>query len=326
MENNLVFVSAHPDIPYFHWQTKVYTNNFIEKGIRPENIHVLFVMVNGLTSPTEESLKLKNLGINVHHYLDDRKDKKYIPSLRPMALSRWLKEYPELGKCYFYHDSDIIFRELPNFDKLLSDDIVYLSDTLSYISYDYILGCNNRYETHHPKLEKGYLLKLMTNIVDISIDVVKENNKNSGGAQYLIKNTDYTFWEKVFNDCEMLYRKLFDFNIRHRIPSGELQIWTADMWAVLWNLWRTNHETRIVNDLSFSWATDYLDDYYNHNILHMAGVTEDLRHNRFYKGEFININPFDKLRENQNYFDYISEDSITLKYIDVMKKVLEKEL
>lgn len=325
MDNNLIFVSAHPDIPYFHWQTKVYTNNFIEKGINPENIHVLFLMVNGNTEPTQESIKLKELGINVHHYLDDRKDKKYIPSLRPLALSRWLKDFPELGKQYFYHDSDIIFRELPYFDKLLQDDIVYLSDTLSYISYDYIIGCCQRYEQHHPNLEKGYLIKMMADIVGISVDIIKDNNKNSGGAQYLIKNTDYTFWEKVFNDSEILYKRLMDFNFRYRIPNGDIQIWTADMWVVLWNLWYTNHETRIVNDLSFSWATDTIATYERHPILHMAGVTEDLRLTKFYKGEFINVDPLLKLKENPNYFDYIDKNSSTIKYIEQMKKVIKNE-
>jgi len=324
MDNNLIFVSAHPDIPYFHWQTKIYTTNFIEKGINPKNIHVLFVMVNGNTSHSEESIKLKEIGINVHHYLDDRKDKKYIPSLRPMALSRWLKEYPELGKYYFYHDSDIIFRELPDFNKLLQDDIVYLSDTLSYINYDYIMTCSKRYETKHPSLQKGHLIQLMADVIGISVDTIKQNNKNSGGAQYLIKNTDYTFWEKVFNDCELLYKNVFEFNQKHRVPSGEIQMWTADMWAVLWNLWLTNHKTKIVDDLSFSWATDTISTYEKYPILHMAGVTDDLKRSKFYKGEFINVNPLEKLKENINYFDYIDKNSSTIKYIEVMKSIIEK--
>jgi hypothetical protein len=326
MDNNLIFVSAHPDIPYFHWQTKVYTNNFIEKGINPKNIHVLFVMVNGKTTPTEESLKLKEIGINVHHYLDDRKNKKYIPSLRPLALSRWLKEYPKLGENYFYHDSDIIFRELPDFDKLLKDDIVYLSDTLSYINYDYIMGCCLRYENHHKHLSKGHLIQLMADAIGVSLDVIRENNKNSGGAQYLIKNTDYTFWEKVYADCESLYFKLYEFDRNHRIPSGEIQMWTADMWAVLWNLWLTNHETKIVDDLSFSWATDTISTYEKHSILHMAGVTDDLKRSKFYKGEYINVNPLDRLRQNINHFDYVEKDSSTIKYIEIMKKIVQNHL
>jgi hypothetical protein len=323
MEKNLIFVSAHPDIPYFHWQTKVYTNNFIEKGIKPENIHVLFVMVNGVHTPSPESLELKKIGINVHHYLDDRQDKKYIPSLRPMAIAKWLKEYPELGKLYFYHDSDIIFRVLPDFDKLIQDDITYLSDTMSYISYDYINGCCNRYEKNHPHLQKQQLLNTMTQVIGIDIDIIKNNNNNSGGAQYLIKNTDYKFWEKVYYDCGTLYSTLFDFHRKYPIQH-EIQMWTADMWALLWNLWRTNHETKIVNDLSFSWGTDTIQTYEKHPILHMAGVTEDLKRKKFYKGEFINVNPLDKLNENINYFDYIESNSATIKYIEQMKKVIKK--
>ena len=42
---DLVFVSAQPDLPYFHWQIKIYVNNFIEKGIKPNQIHILFIIL-----------------------------------------------------------------------------------------------------------------------------------------------------------------------------------------------------------------------------------------------------------------------------------------
>jgi hypothetical protein len=96
------------------------------------------------------------------------------------------------------------------------------------------------------------------------------------------------------------------------------------MWAVLWNLWLTNHKTKIVDDLSFSWATDTISTYEKHPILHMAGVTDDLKMSKFYKGEFINVNPLEKLKENINYFDYIDKNSSTIKYIEVMKSIIEK--
>ena len=48
-KDKLIFVSAQPDVPYFHWQCEVYLNNFIELGIPKENIHVLFAMVNKTT-------------------------------------------------------------------------------------------------------------------------------------------------------------------------------------------------------------------------------------------------------------------------------------
>lgn len=324
MENNLVFVSVQPDIPYFHWQTKVYCHNFIEKGIDPKKIHVLFVMVSG-DIPTQKSLELKNLGVNVHHYQDTRTNKVYIPNLRPLALSRWLKDNPELSKCYFYHDSDIILREVPEFDELLKDDIIYLSDTISYIGYNYVEECCRRYETAHPTCEKNLLLKQMTDVIGIDPEIVKLNQENSGGAQYVIKGLGYEFWEKVYNDCTNLYDEMKKFHSKYYIYPGEIQMWTSDMWALLWNIWLKGVETKITDKLDFSWATDTISIYDKKPILHMAGVTDDLKGKKFYKGEYINVNPLDKLKENMNHFDYIEKDSATIKYVDVLKSIVKKE-
>jgi hypothetical protein len=321
---DIIFVSAHPDIPYFHWQTKLYVHNFIEKGIKPNNIHVLFVMVNGNTEPTKESLELKKYNINVHHFLDDRKNKKYIPSLRPLALSRWLKENPELSKLYFYHDSDIIFRELPNFEKLTNDEFCYLSDTIGYIGYDYIIGCCDRYEKHHKNLTKKELLNKMLDVIGVDEETVKINQTNSGGAQYLLKNVDYKIWEKIYDDCPKLYETMVNFDRQNRIPSGGVQMWTSDMWSLLWNLWLSGYKTKITKELDFSWATDSISKYEKHPILHMAGVTDNLKDTKFYKGEYINVDPIQKLKENQNHFNYIDNDSATIKYIEVMKSFIKK--
>jgi hypothetical protein len=66
MTQDLVFVTAQPDVPYFIWQIKLYVHNFIEKGIDPNQIHVVLGLVLGNTKPSEESLKLKDFCINVH--------------------------------------------------------------------------------------------------------------------------------------------------------------------------------------------------------------------------------------------------------------------
>lgn len=322
---DLVFVCAQPDIPYFHWQCKIYIHNFIEVGILPEKIHVLFVMVNG-DAPTQESLKLKEYGVNIHHIKDirDKNQKRYIPTLRPLALSEWLKNNPELGKCYFYHDSDIIFRRLPDFKTLLSDNICYLSNTISYIGYDYIEDCCKRYESNHKTLTKNELLHKMCDVIGINPNIVKENQKNSGGAQYLIKGTDYTFWEKIFKDSITLYQTMLKFSLDYPI-NHHIQMWTSDMWAVLWNIWLLGKDTKITDELDFSWATDTISIYEKKPILHMAGVTDDLKNKKFYKGEYINVNPIQKLKENPKHFDYIESNSSTIKYIEIMKSIIKKE-
>jgi hypothetical protein len=323
MENNLIFVTAQPDVPYFHWQVRVYVHNFIELGIDPNNIHVIFAMVMGNTQPSEESLNLKDLGINVHHYLDNRDKKHYIPSIKPFLISKWLKEFPNYGKLFFLHDADIIFREIPIFDSLIKDNTIYLSDTIGYIGYNYIIDCCNRYEKTHKNSEKEQLLNEMCSIVGIDKEIVKINQNNSGGGQYLFKETDCDFWDKIYRDSTLLYDKMIDYHKRFPISPGEIQFWTAEMWALLWNLWLYKYETKISNELDFSWATDGIEMYSKKKILHMAGVTENLKNKKFYKGDYININPIERIKENFNYFDYIDKNSITIKYIDVMKSLVK---
>ena len=321
--DNILFVTAQPDVPYFHWQVKLYTHNFIEKGINPNNIHVIFSTLgnNKLSQGAED---LKKIGINIHSYKDERVNKRYIPSIKPFLIYKWLEEYPEYGKCFFLHDADIIFRELPNFKKMLNDDICYLSDTIGYIGYDYIMDCCRRYESQHPTSEKGQLLKEMADTIGISVDLIKENQKNSGGGQYIIKNTDYKLWEKIYLDSFTLYNNMLIYQRKFPINPGQIQFWTAEMWSVLWNLWLSNFKTKVVDELGFSWATDSIEKYEKFPILHMAGVTDDLKKTKFYKGDFINVDPIKKLIEDPTYFNYVDSKSSTIKYIEVMESYIEK--
>lgn len=321
--SDLVFVTAQPDVPYFHWQIKLYTHNFIEKGIDPKNIHVILAMVHGAVTPTEGAKELLNQGYNVHFYKDNRDKKSYIPSIKPYLVSKWLEEYPEFGKSFFLHDADIIFNYLPDFDKLLSDDISYLSDTIGYIGYNYIIDCCDRYEKQHPKSEKGQLIKEMADVVGLDVKVIKDNQENSGGGQYIIKNTDYKLWEKIYNDCTPLYNQMLDYQRRFPINPGQIQFWTAEMWSLLWNLWLNKNKTKITKDLDFSWATDDIKKYEENPILHMAGVTDNLKGTKFYKGEYINVDPIKELSKNSNHFDYVDKNSSTIKYIELMKSFIK---
>jgi hypothetical protein len=202
--NNIVFVTAQPDVPYFHWQVKIYVHNFTSLGVNSNDIHVVFSTL-GNNKLSEAANSLKELGINVHTYKDERTNKTYIPSIKPYLISKWLEQYPQFGNCFFLHDADIIFRELPNFDELLNDNISYLSDTIGYIGYEYIMDCCRRYEKQHPTTNQGQLLQEMCDVIGIDVNIVKDNQLNSGGGQYIIKNTDHKLWEKIYNDSTPLY-------------------------------------------------------------------------------------------------------------------------
>ena len=217
---DIIFVTAQPDTPYFHWQVQLYTYNFIQLGINPNNIHVIFSL-NQSKKPSKEALELKENGYNVHFYLDNRNVKSYIPSIKPYLVSQFIKEFPMFGKALFLHDSDIIFRELPDFESIMNDDISYLSDTIGYIGYNYIMDCCERYESKFPLSKKGQLLQEMADVVGIDVELIKMNQLNSGGGQYLIKNTTFEMWDKIYKDCTPLYNKMLNYQRRFPIKTGE---------------------------------------------------------------------------------------------------------
>lgn len=54
----------------------------------------------------------------------------------------------------------------------------------------------------------------------------------------------------------------------------------------------------------------------------MAGVTEESKNNKFYKGDFIDKNPIELLKKNLNFFEYVDKQSSTYKYVQEMKKTI----
>lgn len=321
---DLIYVTAQPDVPYFHWQCQLYGHNFVENGIKPNQIHIIFGLVSGVSQPSEAALSLREEGYNVHFYLDERDRKHYIPSIKPYLISRWLEEFPHLGKHFFLHDADIIFRELPDYSKLLEDKFCYMADTKGYIAYSYLNDVCKRYEAAHSGSTRLQLLQEMVDCVGIDISCVENNQDNSGGGQYIIKETNSEIWYKIYKDSNTLYDQMHDYQKRFPINPGQIQFWTAEMWSLLWNLWCYEKETRIIDELNFSWATDNIDIYEKRPILHMAGITDNLKTTKFFKGEYINVNPIENLKLNEKHFDYVDKNSSTIKYIEVMKSYIKK--
>ena len=115
-----------------------------------------------------------------------------------------------------------------------------------------------------------------------------------------------------------------NYQKKYPINPGQIQFWTAEMWSLLWNLWCLNKETKVIDDLNFSNATDDIDIYEKKPILHMAGVLDSMKHKKFYKGDYINQDPLQLLKSNINHFDFIEKNSATIKYVDVMKSLVQK--
>lgn len=325
MYHNLIFVSAQPDNVYFHWQVDLYLYQFAKHGIASQ-CYALF----GYSTP-EPSEGLRDLmarNPNVRAYKDDRRaaqaqyKQTYIPSIRPHVLKQFFKDEPELGKCVFYHDSDIFFVKLPRFEMFLApgDTKGYLSDTVSYIGYDYIVECAARYKAAHPALPDNDILTQMCECVGgVEPEMLKRNQRNAGGAQYLLKDIDAAYWEACEAGCHKLYNMLKEYEAAHPVDH-HIQSWTTDMWVVLWEYWKRGGQTEVHKELDFSWGTSTIAEYHDRTIFHLAGVTEKTCGDKFFKGKYISSDVFKEYVKNPQIFAHVSKANATYGYVNVLKE------
>ena len=215
----------------------------------------------------------------------------YIPVLRPWLLEKYWKDHPEMSKyTVFYLDCDTVFTPKININHLIQDDVNYLSDTNSYINARYF---DSKIKDVLPSKLEEYkkidVLGDLTKRIGISREIAEANNDHSGGAQYILKNIDADFWKDVKQDCITIRAYLMEIN-KHYFESENkgFQSWCADMWAVLWNLWKRERITRNAPELEFSWASDHIDRVEKLGIFHNAGITGDMMGDTpcFYKGKY----------------------------------------
>lgn len=298
------YMSCQPATLYFAWQLDVMLYNFIDVGINPTDIDVV-CGVQGDVDLYFNELKQKYYDVNFYFYDDLRTDKSYTSSIRPHILHQHFKANPHLSnEAIFYHDCDIAFTRMPNFDKFLKDNISYVSDTRSYIGYNYII-------------KKGKdVFDKMVEVANIKPSLVIDNENNSGGAQYLLKNVNHLFWKCVEMDSTNLFREITKLNKEKKkqdLDYHPLQIWCADMWGVLWNLWKNKKQTRIIPEMNFMFATDPISHWQEKLIYHNAGVVND-RSGLFYKGKYMREIPPNTLKINQTQASY--------NYYEIVKKAL----
>ena len=239
--------------------------------------------------------------IRFFFYKDTRKNRTYIPSIYFNLMKQHLAANPSLkDEVLFLHDSDIVFTSKPDYSQFEKNKVWYLSDTNSYINYDYIM-------------QKGEdLLIDMCRIVGIDCLIPKLMNDHSGGAQYIVKGTDYNFWDKVEKDSISLYQYFINKEPYH-VPKYEndypIQKWTAGMWSLLYNAWFFGHQTKVVKELDFGWSTSDISDSVKYKILHNAGVA-DSKSGMFFKGEFTHKLPYNTnldLDKNRSSYYYYNE-------------------
>lgn len=294
------FLTAQPDSDYYVWQLKVQMNNFRKLGIEKDSL--ILMGYNKKKGINPNALKFKDSTTAIVLFFEDtRKNIKYISSIRPHIIKKLYKtKYEVVDKQdIFYHDCDVLFREVPNFKELRLSDKVMMSDTISYVGSRYIVSKGSE------------LLDEMCAVVGIDRRVVEARDRKSGGAQTFIPNIykiDYAFWNKIEKDSEKLYVLMNETAHKYN-PQHPIQSWTADMWAVLWNLWVIGAVTEISPELNFTWPTNNITDWDRNKIMHNAGVTANNK-NLFNKGEFIDKSPFEA------DLSYVDKTFVSYKYVE----------
>ena len=303
------YVCVQPRLVYYAWQVEVVIHNFIKHGISGNDIEILVAWNPKDGTSTPEVIEMWNKLANTYNYVrfffyeDTRENPTYIPSIYFNALKQHIKAYPELeNEALFLFDCDTILTKPLDLTPMLNDDKWYLSDTVGYIGYQYI----------KTKIQPNYdVYKGMCDIVGIDQLIPKLLNSHSGGAQHLVKNTTYEYWDKVEKDSETMYRYFCSIENKYEKTSDgdyPIQKWTAGMWSLLWNAWLFGHETSVDPRLAFSWATDPIDYWEQRSLFHNAGVTCSCGY--FYKGAYINSLPYNttlRVKDTNCSFNYYNE-------------------
>lgn len=285
------YICAQPATQYFGWQIDAMLYSFVSTGVRMEDVHVVSAIENGI-DPYFNKLIEKYPGVVFSFYEDTREYKGYIPSIKQHLLYKHFTAFPYLEKqAIFLIDADVAFTKPLNLDHLLIDDVWYVSDTVSYIGYDYI------------KSKGEDILQSMLKSADISEDIVRSNQNGSGGAQYLYKNVNANFWKDVVDMSHKIYLDTTEISREKKKldPSyHEIQIWTAEMWAMLWVAWKRGIMTCVSKQLDFCWATDLVHRWNECAIFHNAGVTKE-NSKLFLKSEHILSLPPDNLDVDERF-------------------------
>ncbi len=290
-----ILITCQPTDSYFIWQNHLYIESCLDQGFKEEQIHILLYNPKGRVYNTNwDKLKECYPKLNIFVYEDDGVQQYlgiYIPILRPHILKKHFEAFPELqDRTIIYTDSDILWLKSLNINHLLEDDINYVSDANSYLNHSYF---ESKYKDVLPdKLEQAKdrdFLNEVCTIVGIDKQVVIDNNSNTGGVQYILKNVDAAFWKKVEEDVLKIRVHLQQVNKEFfKDENTGIQSWCADLWAVQFNLWFFNKESKVARELDFAWSTDPISKIDTYPILHNAGIVSETGNGypAFYKGKY----------------------------------------
>lgn len=293
-EDDLVFITAQPEDRFFAWEIEVQINNLRKYGLS-NRLKVLVYWER-----REDKKSINTDWLELHHNYPEVEfffvkedlentasvDKHtYSSIIRPYCLEQYWKYNPDMEKkVVFYMDSDVIFTKMPNIPELIKSQNCFVTNTESYLGVGYMKN-----KAQEVGLDQNHFIDIAAEIVGISRDVILSNDRDCGGAQYVLKNIPQGFWDKVQHDAILIKRRFAEENQKYfrelgaarddrSVENAGIQSWCADMWAVLYNLYYYNLPVKSPNMMISPWASDPIkagevgQRYYGSFILHNTGV------------------------------------------------------
>lgn len=339
MSRKPILITCQPSDPYFIWQNNLYIESCTEAGFDEERIHILVYDPPGRKVNIKEWDILRKYypKLNIYRYEDKDKGVSkylgvYIPILRPHLLWQHFERFPELkNETILYTDCDILWTKNLDIEKFFDDDICYISDAHSYMNYDYFERKNKEIlkEKENELVGRDFLNEICS-LSGISKTLMIENNKNTGGVQYILKNIDSEFWKKVERDILMIRIHLMNVNKQfYKDENAGIQSWCSDLWAVLFNLWYKNYQVKVIPEMDFAWSSDPIQKLDKVGIFHNAGVVAQLQGDIpvFYKGVYHQgRDPFTDPHLEEVYNNERSKTLCNWFYVSKMIQLKEKNL
>ena len=330
----MIFISAQPHDLQFIWQLDVQIHNLKRLGYT-EDYHILMYKPpyhkdwNKELDDLEDKWK-DSPNIKFFRYSDDEgffnlaNEIMYVSLIRPWMLMKHFELYENLENEYiFYWDSDVLLtKKVPMSFHFGMNKMALVSYTghregKNYLDYDYLYS--KIFQAIPEKLEQLRQIDPIAKFAEcagITKEIILKNNRGVGGAQYVLKGINYRFWEDVIETCvrlkpfmSRLNQEFFPGSTPQERENNGWQSWCADMWAVLWNLWKRDVRTDSWNKMDFAWSTDPIEKIDEVFIYHDAGALSkrmELNGKKvtmFAKGEFKKKSPLTDIK----YLQHVDE-------------------
>lgn len=293
----MIYVCAQPATLYYAWQVEVMLHCFQQAGIPLHRHHVVCSLEPGQSVPQEwAALASAHPGLTVSYYADTRTDRSYPSTIRPHILAKHWRAFPALARSpVLYHDCDAVPTPAYEEPQPPADGSWLGSDCSSYLGAAYL-----HRQTPDLFASAAGVLGMRTG----EIEAQERRNGGAAGAQYVLQGVTRLFWQKVELDSARLFHRLRQ--------DPEVQAWTADMWALLWNAQLFGRDLRVDDGMAFLWPQDGYAMVAHRGWYHNAGVLQRGPH--FHKASYVDALPYgapepelDRTRASYWYWERIQD-------------------